>query len=193
MATTGATQTYATELAGLLTGLTRALSDLDALAAHPERRLTDNDALETLSRLRYTLHVASERSLGIDPPAGSERAHAELAYALGRARDATASVATLLEEGGVAALTPVVHEWRGTLFAVRMARSRARSGEAAPGPALPEPLSPLPGRQAALGAITAIVLGAGLFAGGTLLQRWPLWGVGLVVLTVGCALSAKRS
>ena len=192
MATTGATQTYATELAGLWTGLTRALSDLDALAAHPERRLTDNDALETLARLRYMLHVASERSLGIAPPAGSERAHAELAYALGRARDATAAGATRLEEGGVAALKPVVHEGRGTLFAVRMARSRARSGEPALDPALPEPRSPLPGRPAALGSITAIVLGAGLFAGGTLLQRWPLWGAGLVALTVGCAVSAKR-
>lgn len=190
MTTTGATQTYATELAGLWTGLSRALSDLEALAARPERRLADSDALDTLGRLRYTLHSAGELMLGIDPPEGSERAHDELAYALGRARDATAAVATLLEEGGLEAIQSVVHEWRGTLFAVRLARTRA--AEPALASSLRETASVLPGRDAALGAIALIILGAAAFAGGTLLHRWPVWGVGLVLLTVGCALSAQR-
>lgn len=199
MAIPGVTQTYATELAGLWTGLSRALSDLEALAARPDQRLADSDAVETLARLRYVLHSASEQMLGIEPPAGGERAHAVLATALARARDATATVARLVEEDGAEAVRPVLHEWRGALFAVRLARSGA--AQAAAGstvPALPEPSSappqssPLPPPAAALAAIVLIVLGAAAFAGGTLLDRWPLWGVGLVLLTVGCALSAQR-
>ncbi len=186
----GATQTYATELAGLWTGLSRALSDLDALAARPEQRLSDLDAAATLGRLRYVLHTAGELTLGIAPPDGAERAHSELAFALANARDATAVIADLLEEGGIEAIQPVLHEWRGALFAVRLARTRA----AVPAieSATREASSPLPPPAAALSAITLIVLGAATFAGGTLLHRWPLWTVGLLLLTVGCALSAQR-
>lgn len=190
MATSGATQTYATELAGLWTGLSRALSDLEALAARPDQRLADSDAVETLARLRYTLHSASELTLGISPPDGAERAHAELAFALGAARDATSAVAELLEDGGVEAILPVVPEWRGALFAVRMARTRA--AQPAVDSVERDARSALPPARAALGAITLIVVGAAAFAGGTLLQRWPVWGLGLVLLTVGCALSAQR-
>lgn len=190
MGATGATQTYATELAGLWTTLSRALSDLEALAIRPEQRLADSDAGETLGRLRYVLHMASELTLGIEPPSGAEIPHAELAAALADARDATATVAELLEEGGVAAIQPILHEWRGALFAVRLARTRA----AAPAleSAAREAASPLPPAGAALSAITLIVIGAAAFAGGSLIHRWPLWGVGLVLLTVGCALSAQR-
>jgi hypothetical protein len=190
MAISGATQTYATELAGLWTGLSRALSDLEALAARPDQRLADSDAVETLGRLRYTLHAASELTHGIVPPDGAERAHAELAFALGAARDATAAVAELLEDGGVEAILPVVPEWRGALFAVRMARTRA--AQPAVDSVERDARSSLPPARAALGAITLIVVGAAAFAGGTLLQRWPVWGLGLVLLTVGCALSAQR-
>jgi hypothetical protein len=190
MATQGATHTYATELAGLWTGLSRALSDLEALAARPEQRLGDDDASETLSRLRYSLHAASELTLGIEPPEGAKRPHAELAYALARARDATAAVASLLERGGVDAIQPVVHEWRGTLFAVRMARTRA--AQPAVELAAREARTTLPPPQKALAAILLIVVGAATFAGGTMLHRWPVWGAGLVLLTVGCALSAQR-
>ena len=190
MAIPGATQTYATELAGLWTGLSRALSDLEALAARPDQRLSDLDAPATLGRLRYVLHSASELTLGIEPPEGAERAHAALALALAHARDATAVVADLIEEGGIEAIQPVLHEWRGALFAVRLARTRA----AAPAieSATREASSPLPPPAAALSAITLIVIGAATFAGGTLIHLWPLWTVGLVLLTVGCALSAQR-
>lgn len=190
MAIPGVTQTYATELAGLWTGLSRALSDLEALAARPEHRLSDLDGPITLGRLRYVLHSASELTLGIQPPEGGEQAHADLAHALAHARDATAVAADLLEEGGIEALQPVLHEWRGALFAVRLARTRA----AAPAieSATREASSPLPPPAAALSAIILIVLGAAAFAGGTLLHRWPLWTLGLVLLTVGCALSAQR-
>lgn len=194
MAIPEVTQTYATELEGLWTGLSRALSDLDALAARPDQRLADADAVDTLARLRYVLHSASELTLGIEPPTGRERAHAELATALARARDTTAVVAGLVEEGGAEAVRPVLHEWRGVLFAVRLARSHtARTAvTGAASSSSTSPSSPLPSPALALGALVLIVLGAAAFAGGTLLHRWPLWTVGLVLLTVGCALSAPR-
>ena len=190
MAIPGVTQTYATELAGLWTGLSRALSDLEALAARPEHRLSDLDAPITLARLRYVLHSASELTLGIEPPEGREQAHSELALTLAHARDVTAVVANLIEEGGIEAIQPMLYEWRGALFAVRLARTRA----AVPAieSAARESASPLPPPAAALSAIALIVIGAATFAGGTLLHHWPLWTVGLVLLTVGCALSAQR-
>lgn len=190
MATQGAPQTYATELAGLWTTLSRSLSDLEALAARPDQRLADSDAAETLARLRYVLHSAAEQTVGIDPPEGAERVHAELAFALGSARDATAVVASVLEEGGVDAIRPLLPEWRGTLFAVRMARTRA--AEPAVVEAAREAGSPLPPPTQAASAVVLIILGATAFAGGSLIHRWPVWGVGLVLLTVGCALAARR-
>lgn len=190
MATSGAPQTYATELAGLWTGLSRSLSDLEGLAARPELCLAEADAADRLARLRYVLHSAGELTLGIEPPRGAERVHAELAYALGRARDLTAAVAEALEDGGVVAVRPFVPEWRGALFAVRMARTRA-ARPAVEGAAR-EAVRPLPPPMQALGSIVLIMLGAALFACGSLLHRWPVWGVGLVLLTVGCALAAKR-
>lgn len=192
MAIPGVTQTYATELEGLWTGLSRALSDLDALAARPDQRLADADAVDTLARLRYVLHSASELTLGIEPPTGGERAHAELAIALAQARDATAVVAGLVEEGGAEAVRPVLHEWRGSLFAVRLARSRTARTTVEGAAVASSPSSPLPPPALALAALVLIVLGAAAFAGGTLLHRWPLWTVGLVLLTIGCALSAPR-
>lgn len=190
MATSGAPQTYATELAGLWTGLSRSLSDLEGLAAKPELRLAEADAPHRLARLRYVLHSAGELTLGIEPPEGAERVHAELAFALGRARDLTAAVAHALDEGGVEAVRPFVPEWRGALFAVRMARTRA--GQPAVEEAARDAVRPLPPPAQALTSIVLIVLGAALFAGGTMWHRWPAWGVGLVLLTVGCALAAQR-
>lgn len=190
MATPGATQAYATELAGLWTGLSRALSDLEALAARPDQRLGDDDALDTLAQLRYTLHSAGEQTLGIESPPGAERAHAELALALAQARDATATVAEVLEQDGLDGIQPLLHEWRGALFAMRLARTHAARPVVES--VARESGSPFPPAAAALQAILLIVLGALAFAGGTLLHRWPIWGVGLVLLTVGCALSAQR-
>lgn len=190
MAIPGATQTYATELAGLWTGLARALSDLEALAARPDLRLSDRDAPATLARLRYVLHSAGELTLGIEPPEGAEQAHTDLAHALAHARDVTAVVAELIDDGGIDAIQPVLHEWRGALFAVRLARTRAAAPAAESTPR--EASSPLPPPATALRAITLILVGAAAFAGGTLIHSWQIWTVGLLLLTVGCALSAQR-
>src|SRR5207237_2510039 len=84
-------QRYATKIAGLWRGLSEALDRLERLAADPAERLADPDELETLPRLQYTLHAASEIVAGIAPPADAEATHAELAAALAGARDATAA------------------------------------------------------------------------------------------------------
>jgi hypothetical protein len=190
MATTGAAQTYATELAGLWTTLSRALAELDAIAAKPAQRLADEDAPERLARLRYVLHSAGELALGIAPPEGSEQRHAELAYALAHARDMTAVVAAAVAEDGVEAVQGVLYEWRGALYAVRTARGRIAEPPARA--AATDRRSALPPPATALVSVATIMLGAAVFAGGTLLHRWPIWGLGLLLLTVGSALTAKR-
>src|SRR5437763_5653210 len=115
-------------MAGLWSGLARTLTRLEAVAADPEERL--DEALETLPPLQYALHRTGELVVGIDPPPGAEVAHAELAVALADARDATADVLDALESGGPELAAVLVHEWRGALFRVRLARHRlvARPG-----------------------------------------------------------------
>ena len=102
-------QRYATKIAGLWRGLSEALDRLERLAADPVERLSDPDELDTLPRLQYTLHAASEIVAGIAPPADAEATHAELAAALAGARDATAEVAEAVEHGGAEAAEPLVY------------------------------------------------------------------------------------
>ena len=64
---------YEAALAGVWSGLSGALGRLEALAAEPEERFEEESA-ETLARLRYVLHKASELAVGIDPPPGAELA-----------------------------------------------------------------------------------------------------------------------
>ena len=56
--------------------------------------------------------------------AAARTAHAELADALRCARDATAEVAEAVSIWGAAGVEPLLHEWRGALFRVRLARLR---------------------------------------------------------------------
>src|SRR5436305_7199351 len=128
---------YAEEMGELWTELHLALTRLDRLAAEPQR--LDDAAEASLARLRYTLHLASEHAYGVEPPVGAESAHAELAAALAAARDATAEVAEALADAGIDAVQPLLHEWRGALFRVRLARLRL----AAPAPRR-RPLTELP-------------------------------------------------
>src|SRR5437762_2490057 len=86
--------------------------------------LDDERVLDTLKQLQYRLHVASEDAYGISPPTGVEPVHAELAAALAGARDATAELVEALEEDGLDAALFYLHEWRGALFRVRLARLR---------------------------------------------------------------------
>src|ERR687886_434193 len=69
--------------------------------------------LEVLPPLQYALHAAAEVAHGIEPPAGAEAAHAELAASLAAARDATAELAETLESDGLYGVEPLLPEWRG--------------------------------------------------------------------------------
>jgi len=174
----GTEERYATQVGVLWSGLARTLAELDRLAADPGR-LDDDDVHESLQRLQYRLHVASEEAYGLAPPTGVEPVHAELAAALAGARDTTAELLEALEDDGLDAAMPCVPEWRGALFRVRLARLRL----AAPGPAAPEPLVVPEGRRShALASLLLLLAGATAFAGGAVGAFWPLWAIGIALV-----------
>jgi hypothetical protein len=166
-------------LAGVWGDLARTLSRLEALAAEPDE--LDDEDLHVLPHLQYSLHRASELTAGIDPPPGQEGVHDELAAALEDARDLTAEVVDALETGGGGAVALLVHEWRGALFRVRLARHQlALLPATRPTQALPE----RPSKRA--GVATALVLvGVASFVGGAVLTMWPLWALGLLLVAGG--------
>lgn len=174
----GIGERYATQVGALWSGLAETLSRLESLAAEPDR-LEDEKQLDLLRRLQYALHTASEHAFGLSPPAGTEPVHAELASALAGARDATAQVVEAVDDWGCDAAEPLVYEWRGALFRVRLARLRLAgssrlptSSEAAAGPSLRAPL-----------AASALVLGgAAIFVAGATARLWPVWVAGLIAV-----------
>jgi hypothetical protein len=174
----GTPEQYAEEIGELWTGLTRTLGRLDSLAAEPDR--LDGDEVEyALRRLQYSLHLAGERAYGVEPPDGSQTAHAELADAIRCARDTTADVADAIEDEGADGAAPLLHEWRGALFRLRLARLRVAAQPPKRHPLdLPvdEPLGrPLLAFLLALG-------GALLFVAGATLAVWPLWVLGILAV-----------
>jgi hypothetical protein len=179
---TGERQGYATAMAGILGGLSQGLARLEELAAAPDATFEDEDALASLPALQYTLHAASEAAAGIDPPAEAEASHAELAAALADARDATAEVAEAVAVGGPEHAWPLIYEWRGALFRVRLARLRL-----APAPARSRRRRGVSGRSALL---VTVVAGSLTLVVGALLDLWPVAAGGLA-LAAGAALRAE--
>jgi hypothetical protein len=170
----------------LWSGLTMTLTRLERLAAEP-RRLDDDDAPELLQRLQYTLHTAGERVYGLAPPPGAESAHRELWAALAAARDATADVGEALAEEGSEGAEPLVYEWRGALFRVRLAQLRLVGPPRRETP--PEP----PGRRELRPALLACVLvcaGTAVLALGATTGHWPVWLAGMVAVC-GSALAYR--
>jgi hypothetical protein len=104
-------------------------------------------------------------------------AHHELAAALEDARDVTGDVAALLEHDADAA-GELVHEWRGALFRVRLARRRLMRTPQPPRPVVEEP------RTTALAAAALGLLATGTvgFLAGAVLVIWPLWAAGLALV-----------
>lgn len=181
-ATTGSAQRYAVGLGELWPDVSRALTRLEAIAGDPYAYDAE-DVADQLAHLRYRLHVAGETVLGLQPPAGAESAHAELADALACARDATAEVAEAVVDEGVDGFRLVLHEWRGALFRVRLARLRLAppAVRARPAPPADEPAEvarPLLAFLLALG-------GAIAFAGGATLGSWPIWAAGMLAVVGG--------
>jgi hypothetical protein len=174
---TGGKQSYATTIAGLWDGLARALSELDALAAEPEAL-----SAERLPSLQYALHSAGERIAGLTPPEGAEAVHEELAAAVADARDATADVADTVEAYGEAAAAPLVWEWRGALFRVRLARHRLLHPE----PLAADQLRPsLPSPRRAAMSVALICTAAVALLAGALVGHWALVAAGVLALFGG--------
>jgi hypothetical protein len=148
---------------------------------------------------QYALHAGAELALGIVPPRGLEEAHAELVAALGQARDSTAEISQAVQAVGPELVEPLLPEWRGALFRVRLARLRAlerhdqRVGSRGEGAPAPSRLAagddgPVPFNRSGLAhlAASALVLGGGiLFAAGAVLAAWPLWAAGLMLAAGG--------
>jgi hypothetical protein len=182
----GSGERYDVAMGELWPSLARTLSHLDVLAGEPDG-LDDDSAPRALRRLQYSLHVAGEQLHGLEPPAGAASAHAELADALACARDATAEVAEAATVWGAEGVAPLLPEWRGALFRVRLARLRLATPVAkqqiAPEPA-PAPLAP------ALLAVGLALAGGLAFVAGATLGLWPVWAAGLVA--VAAAVLAYR-
>jgi hypothetical protein len=178
---TGGRHGYASALAGVWYALSQTLRRLETLAAVP-----DEGAAEELPGLQYALHVAGERIAGLEPPPGQKDAHDELQAALADARDATAEVADAFAYGGLAAAQPLVWEWRGALFGVRLARSRVPK-DVAP----EEPVRPAPSRRneaVVLGVVALPIVAVVAIAAAAGAAGWTIVVALLVALGIGFAL-----
>ena len=71
--------------------------------------------------------------LGLSPPIAAAPAHTELAAALAGARDATGDVVEAVDLTGSRGVDVMLHEWRGALFRVRLARLRLTGPPTRPG------------------------------------------------------------
>jgi hypothetical protein len=186
----GQREGYAAALSGLWKRLSWALTELESIAGDPAELFDEDSVLDRLPSLQYALHAASELALGLRPPAGAEIAHAELAAALAGARDATAEIAEVLDHGGGIAAEPLLPEWRGALFRVRLARLRVATPKPLPAEleTEPEPTA----RGDALAATILALSGATVFATGASLQLWPVWALGLALFASGVLVYSPR-
>jgi hypothetical protein len=165
---------YASALAGLWESLSTTLARLDAVAS-------DISSLDggggQLPVLQNRLHWAGELVAGIEPPPGGERAHAELAVALQCARDVTGEMREALELEGAQAAWRRMHEWRGALFNVRLARRRLEAGAL---PEREESSKRFDWRPAF--AVALVLAGTVAFTVGAVATLWPVWAVGLALV-----------
>ncbi len=183
---------YAEAVSNLWERIGASLVRLERVAESPADGLADG-FLDELPQLQYSLHAGAELAVGIDPPPGGETLHTELVSALAEARDITAEVAFALEGGDVELVQPLLPEWRGALFRVRLARLRALERATMPlgsdRAAAPEPRRPR--ERASISAIVATALvigGAFLFTAGAVLAAWPVWAAGLALFAGGFVL-----
>jgi hypothetical protein len=169
---------YASALAGLWESLSSTLARLDKAAADI---VSLGDAGVQLPVLQNRLHWAGELVAGMEPPPGAERAHAELAVALESARDATGVLREALESDGPPAAWLHVHEWRGALFNVRLARHRLEAGTRAAA----REVDPQGGFNWSA-ALAALLVFGGIvaFTAGAVATLWPVWAVGLGLVAI---------
>ena len=188
----GEPQTYAKAVTDLWERVGAALVRLERIAEAPPESVAD-DFIDELPSLQYSLHAGAELAVGIEPPAGGEALHKELVSALAEARDATAEIALALDAADSELVEPLLPEWRGTLFRVRLARLRALEGSAKVqgSDGSVEPQRTRARERPSVSAVVATVLvigGAFLFTAGAVLAAWPVWAAGLALFAGGFVL-----
>jgi hypothetical protein len=189
----GEPQTYAQAIGDLWEGVGTALVRLERIAESAPDTVAD-DFVSELPSLQYSLHSGAELALGIEPPAGAEELHEELVAALGEARDSTAEIALALEAADAELVEPLLPEWRGVLFRVRLARLRVLEGAAPRGrrngqrPAATERARRERASVSAVVATLLVIGGAFLFTAGAVLAAWPVWAAGLALFAGGFVL-----
>lgn len=179
---TDAPQGYTTALGDLWLGLGPTLVALERIAAVPLRL---DESADDLPALQHRLHTAVELAFGIEPPAGAEAAHATLALAIAEARDATAELADTLAVEGVDAAAPLVWEWRGSLFGVRLARRTLAQQTAVQS-------NDDAGTRQGLVSLLLLLAGVAAVLGGALAHEWPFWVGGLGFVAASLVLSRGR-
>jgi hypothetical protein len=184
----GERQAYTAAVTDLWERVGTALTRLERVADSSSAELVEDHA-EELPGLQYALHSGAELAVGIDAPDMAATLHAELVAALAEARDATAEVSYALDTGDPDAVEPLLLEWRGALFRVRLARLRALERSRALVAERPRRNSRHEASDGiAVSAIVATVLilgGAFLFTAGAVLVAWPVWAAGLALFAGG--------
>lgn len=183
---------YAEAVSHLWERVGAALVRLERVAESPAEAGTD-EFLDELPHLQYGLHAGAELAVGIPPPRGAAALHDELVAALSEARDITAEIARALELGDPELVEPLLPEWRGALFRVRLARLRAleRTTISLGSDGGPEPSRPRRRDRISASAVVATALvigGAFLFTAGAVLAAWPVWAAGLALFAGGFVL-----
>jgi hypothetical protein len=183
---------YAEAVSHLWERVGAALVRLERVAESPAEAVTD-EFLDELPHLQYGLHAGAELAVGIAPPRGADALHDELVSALAEARDITAEIARALELGDPELVEPLLPEWRGALFRVRLARLRAleRTAIAMGSDGGPEATRPRRRDRISASAVVATALvigGAFLFTAGAVLAAWPVWAAGLALFAGGFVL-----
>jgi hypothetical protein len=189
----GEPQTYAQAVGDLWERVGTTIVRLERIAESPPYAVAE-EFVDELPSLQYGLHAGAELAVGIEPPAGAEEFHRDLVAALTEARDATAEVALALDAAEAELVEPLLPEWRGVLFRVRLARLRALERTAV-GLGPHGASSPSPSRsrreRPAVSAVVATLLvvgGAFLFTAGAVLAAWPVWAAGLGLFAGGFVL-----
>lgn len=183
----GEPQSYAQAVEDLWERVGSALARLERIAESPPD-LVAEDFVDELPSLQYGLHAGAELAVGIEPPPGAEGLHEELVASLAEARDATAEVALALEAADADLIEPLLPEWRGILFRVRLARLRALERTTVAREAYAPRRTRTQRERAPVAAILAAALvvgGAFLFTAGAVLAAWPVWAAGLGLFAGG--------
>lgn len=188
----GEPQTYAQAVGDLWERVGTTIVRLERIAESPADTVAE-DFVDELPSLQYGLHAGAELAVGIEPPPGAEEFHRDLVAALAEARDATAEVALALDAAEAELVEPLLPEWRGVLFRVRLARLRALERTAVGlGPTGERPAAARRRREppsvSAVVATLLVVGGAFLFTAGAVLAAWPVWAAGLGLFAGGFVL-----